>query len=333
MTGSAVGRLSVWRVLLALVVVVDLVSFFFFVENARAAAVAEGIAFNGFTDFFSGKVVRGVVVCIGVAGAIGFARRAGRVCEGLLALGALVLLSTAHAQLYGSPWRHLFYSGLCLSGWLAGLAVSRWRGAPTDESYACVGTVALLGAAYFNAGISKIVYGGIDWASGSPIQAVIIGQDGMVADSIISVYRSWLVSTPAAASFFSIATLGFELTAPLMLVGRRTRICVAFGLICMHLNIYVLTGILYWESMVFLVAFGLAAPSLASDTTVETAPAIGSHDHRFAVGVVLLALGAAMAITHQGWRAHVRHLRITASRPVPRLAPSPPLPPQTPGAP
>ena len=69
---------------------------------------------------------------------------------------------------------------------------------PKDESYARIGSMALLGAAYLNAGISKLVYGGTTWMFGIPIQGAIIGQDGLVADSITSAYRSWVVATPAA---------------------------------------------------------------------------------------------------------------------------------------
>ena len=80
-----------------------------------------------------------------------------------------------------------------------GLELGRHRGAATDESLARIGSIALLGAAYLNAGISKLAFGGIDWLSGLPIQAVVVGQDGLVADSILSSYRTWVAETPAAA--------------------------------------------------------------------------------------------------------------------------------------
>src|SRR2546429_612054 len=84
------------------------------------------------------------------AGALAFARGAGRLVAGLVPFIALMLLSSVHARLFGSPWRHLYYSGLCLFGWLMGLMVSRVGGRPSDESYARIGSLALLGAAYLN---------------------------------------------------------------------------------------------------------------------------------------------------------------------------------------
>src|SRR5262249_1922893 len=172
--GFAMSR-GALRAILATVVVIDLMSFVVFLGDARASALADGIALTPFTDLLSATAVRCILAVAGVGSAVAFAWRAGRLWAGMLPLGVLTLFSTVHAQLFGSPWRHLFYSGLCLSGWLLGLAVSRRAGSPQDESYARMGSIALLGAAYFNAGISKLVYGGLEWASGSPIQAVIIG--------------------------------------------------------------------------------------------------------------------------------------------------------------
>jgi hypothetical protein len=298
MTRRRFDATAMLRVALAAVIVVDLFSFFLFVRDARPIGVANG-TLNAFNDLMSRTPVCGAVVVLGIAAAIAFARRPGRLWEGVVALAALALLSTVHAQLFGSPWRHLYYSGLCLSGWLLGLAVARRQGAPADESYARMGSLALLSAAYLNAGISKIVFSGSDWLSGLPIQEVVVGQDGLVADSPISAYRFWVVNDPTVAAAFSVVTVGFELAAPLMLAGRRTRAVVALGLFGMHANIYVLTDILYWEAIAFLLLFGLSpdpppAPAAADGFDVG--------NRAFAASSVLLILGALVAISHQGRR-------------------------------
>lgn len=322
------GHVSFLRISLSIVVAVDLLSFFLHVGDARAIALANGIGLNTFDDLFSGTAVRAAVVLIGVAAAVGFGRRPGCLWQGVVALGALSLLSTVHAQLFGSPWRHLYYSGVCLSGWLLGLLLSRRRGMPTDESFARVGCIALLGAAYLNAGISKLVYGGIEWISGTPIQAVIVAQDGLVPDSILSVYRSWVVTTPAVASFFSVVTLVVELAGPLMLVGRRTRFCVAAGLFAMHANIYVLTAILYWQSMLFLALFGWS-PDQPSPAGVTASPSSRSQRRTFAALAALLALGALLAILHQ-WQqfasSQAAAAAVAAGGPSAASAPSSPSP-------
>lgn len=316
-------RRSAWqpesclRTVLTIVVLTDLVWLFFLLDEAHQIGLANG-ALNSFNDLVSRTWIRGAIALVGVLGALAFRRGPGRLWEGVAALAALTVLNTAHAQLFGSPWRHLFFSGLCLSGWLLGLGVSRRQGAPGDESYARTGSLALLSAAYFNAGISKFVYGGIDWLSGVPIQATIVAQDGLVRDSVLSSYRAWVVYTPWAASFFSFATVAFELGAPLMLVGRRTRACVALGLFAMHANIFGLTAILYAESMVLLLAFGLL-PEPTRQAIDPTAPS-RSGGRLFTVAAGVLGVCAVLAVWHQARR----YAQSQAGEPSARSVPSAP---------
>ncbi|TMA55952.1 MAG: hypothetical protein E6J75_10755 [Deltaproteobacteria bacterium] len=303
---TARGAASALRGVVAAVVSVDLVSFPFSLMEARDIGIAHG-TLNAFNDVLSRPVGSGVVALIGVAAAVSFARRAGRVLSGLIALVALGLLSTAHAQLFGSPWRHLFYSGLCLGGWLLGLAVTRWRGAPTDESYAHMGSVALLASAYLCAGISKMAFGGPAWLSGYPIQAVIVAQDGLAGRGVLNLYRRFVVETPAVASLLSVLTVGFELGAPLMILGRIPRAVVALGLVAIHANIYLLTPILYWQAMLLLVVFGLSADVPSAEIVQRLAIPTPSDTRRFAAAVVLLGLAAVLAVDHQAHRfAQVR---------------------------
>lgn len=296
------------RVVLAVVVTLDLLSLYSFLGEARADALAAGASLGGFDELLSRAAVRGAVILIGIAAAVGFARRAGRLWHGLVALTALMFLSTVHTHLFGSPWRHLFFGGLCLAGWLAGLAVSRHRGAPADEGYACTGSVALLGAAYLNSGISKLVFGGSTWVSGLPVQSAIVAQNGLIPDGIAAAYRSWVATTPAVARLYSVATVAFELSGPLMLVGRRMRIFVALGLLSMHASIFFLTGhILYWESMVLLLCFGLSPAVPAERSPHSAAVSHRPRTGRFAVAVAVLAVAALFAIAHQARRFALRH--------------------------
>ena len=297
MTGGGI-RSATLRGALAAIVMVDLLSFYFFIGEARERAFGSGTPIDWFAAALSTAPVRALVIAIGIAGALAFARAAGRLVAGLLAFIALMLLSTVHARLFGSPWRHLYYSGLCLFGWLIGLAASRVGGRQSDESYARIGSVALLGAAYLNAGISKIVFGGLEWTQGAPIQATIVAQDGLVRDSLISAYRSWVVMSPAVVGLFALATTIFELAGPLMILGGRARVIVALGLLSMHLNIYVLTPILYWESMVLLIVFGILPHQESTPSQTAALPMLASRG-TFIGSVVILSVAAVVAIGHQ----------------------------------
>jgi hypothetical protein len=307
MSGRRGGVSAGLRLVLASVAAVDLLSFHRFIAEARAAELADGVALGFFVDLASRPPATAGVVLLGLCAAVGFGRRAGALWPGAIVLGALAFLSTVHTQLFGSPWRHLFFSGLCLGGWLVGLAVRRARGAAADESLARTGSIAMLGAAYLSSGISKFVFGGGEWLSGLPVQAAVIGQQGMVPDGLASIYRSWVVTSPNAASVHAWATTGLELAGPLMLLGRRTRLCVALGLSSMHASIYVLTmHILYWESIVLLLSFGLTPDPPAA---AGAAPAPRRRDRAFALAAAALALTAAVAIGRQA----LRHARLDES--------------------
>lgn len=314
------------RGILAAVVGIDLLSFFPILEEAHARALTEGAALSWFAELLARPAANMPVIAIGVAGAVIFGRRPARLRAGLVSLGALALLSTAHAELFGSPWRHLYYSGLCLCGWLLGLAVSRWGGASADESYARIGATALLGAAYLNGGLSKLAFGGAEWSLGLPIQVIVIAQDGMVADTFASAYRSWVVTTPALAAFFAFATVIVELAAPLMIVSHPLRIVVALGLLAMHLNILVLTHILYWEAMVFLVVFGVLPRERSSDAAELSSLAL-LRGRPFAVGAAVLIVCASIGIVHQS-RRFATWYDVEAPQEVP-LEASNPIPPSS----
>jgi hypothetical protein len=298
MTRPGLLAVATLRRVLAAVVAIDFCAFPFLLGADRASELARGAELGPFSDLLSRTPTSVAVAAVGLVAIVRFALRPGRLGAGAVALLALILLNTTHAQLYGSPWRHLYYGGLVLAGWLAGLVAGRVRGTPTDESWARVGGLALLGAAYLNAGISKLVFGGLDWLSGAVIQAIIVSQDGLVGGDAISVYRHFIVETPAAVSLFSIATVAFELAGPLMLCGRRLRLLVVAGLLGMHLNILLLTHILYWQSMVLLVVFGL------SPDPVEAVPPSAERRRPYALAIAagLLALCALAGIVHQGRR-------------------------------
>lgn len=286
-------RASRW--ILAAVVVFDLLSFFVFIPAAERRALAASVEIPTWVSLVATLPGRAALVAVGLAGVVAFATRRASIAGGALALLALGLLSHAHTALNGAPWRHLFYSGLCLLGWLAGLVFARRRGHADDQRHAVAGMTALLGAAYFNAGLSKLVFGGVDWLAGETLRHAVVAQDGLVGAGPLHALRMLVVDRPSIAAALATATVAFELGGLLFLVGPRVRAAFAAGLVLMHLSILVLTGIAYVESMVLLLLFVLPlVPS--TDDSALTAPAPrGTLIAAFGLGLV-----AAAAIARQG---------------------------------
>lgn len=306
---------------LAAIVLVDILSFVWSLSDARAAALARGAEIGVLTSFFSAPPVMAILALGGAAAAVAFGLKAARLWQGVLALAVLASFSTTHAYLFGSPWRHLYFSGLCLAGWLLGLIVSRRQGVASDEAYACTGSMAFLGASYLNAGISKLVFGGPGWLSGVTIQSVILGQDGLVADGMIASYRVWAAMTPAVAAALAVATTGLELAGPLFVIGRRVRMVVCLGLFAMHFNIWILTPILYWQSMLLLLLFGFSAD--VSPVDVLSRNSLLTDGRKVAAIAALLAILALVGIRHQSQRfAQNQGVEDVESNPKPPAAPA-----------
>lgn len=298
---------SALRIGLASVVALDVLGYFFFVDDARTRAQAVGASWGWLTEWTSSMPGRGLLLLVGLASVVCFARRPGRLGAGALSLGVLVLLSSAHTQLFGSPWRHLFFSGLCLLGWIAGLVLARVDGRGSDESYAATGARALLGSAYLSAALSKLLYGGTGWADGTTIQASVINQTGLVADTWLDAYRSWVAFSPTVAAALAVGTMVVEAAGPALLGPKRIRALTAFGLWAMHFNIFLLTGILYWESMVLLVLLGLPVGGPVGEPG-ERAPRSAAllGNRVFAPLVAILCTTWVISVGYQGVRHHER---------------------------
>lgn len=285
---------------LAAVVALDAATFYWLIAEARSDAMVQHVAVPGIVATLAAPLVVGAVSAIGCVAAVAFGRRQGELGAGAVALIALALLSSLHAQLFGSPWRHMFFSGVCLAGWVVGLVRARVAGWPEDESFARVGAVALLSAAYFNAGVSKLVFGGVDWLSGVPIQMIVVGQDGLANDTLLGAYRSWVATSPHAAQLFCVLTVVLEACAPAMLFSKVASRMIAVGLIAMHGNIYLLTHIPYVQSIYLLACFGLfVVPD--DETPIR---ALGG---RFGGAAAVFSGLALLAMMHQGARFSAGH--------------------------
>lgn len=296
---------------LAAVAAFDLVCLVVFIGNAASSASARSHHVPSLVTIAASLPMRLIVCGVGVAAAWRFARRANALAAGVVVLMALAFLSTVHAQIFGSPWRHLYFSGACLLGWLLGLEISRRREGAASEGLAHVGAVTLLGAAYFNSGLSKLVFGGAEWLSGSVIQAIVVGQDGLAPGGWLSGYRIATANAPGWARICCIATVVLELAGP-ALVGRAiVRIPAALGLFAMHLNIFLLTDIPYLESMTLLLVLGVFAGDSAAAFPSER-PASPAYRR----SVIAAAVLCAIAVYHQGSRFAEDARRRAAANPI-----------------
>ena len=246
---------------------------------------------------------RAAVVVLGAGAAARFARAPGRLWSGTVALLSIGVCATLLADAAGTPPRNLYFSGLCLFGWLCGLAVKR-----DDESLAASGAIGLLGAAYCSAGLSKLAYSGPLWLSGVPVQAVVVSQDGLVNDGALGAIRVFVAESPGLSGVLATLAVALELAGPALLTFSWPRAVVATGLIAMHCAILALGGIAYISPMVLLLAVMATPPPLSAALAIPR-----WLQSRRSAGLVLLVL--VLLATLAVWRQAA-----AARNPVPEYA-------------
>ncbi len=258
-SGQGPGSRRVIRIGIAIVVAFDLLQLSVLIPGAREARALAGRDTSSLLGLLSAPVLTWALALGGLALTARMALAPGRWRAGLGALAVLGTLVSVHGALFGAVNHHLYFSGLTLLGWIAGQVWAQRRGTPGDESWAYAGALASLGACYFNAGISKLLYSGADWINSANLRAVVLVQHGLIEDgSLFGAFRAWVVESPGLAWTLAALTVVIELAGPLLLAPPVWRALLAVALVLMHLTILVLTDvILYIEAMYLLVLLGI----------------------------------------------------------------------------
>jgi hypothetical protein len=331
------SRAPLRRVLGALMAF-DVVLGAWFVSSLRPGAVSHPHAPGWLLALGSNMPALGVIACVGLAASAQFARRAGQVAWGLVALVAVGLLVEAQGALLEGPMRFLFFSGAALTGWLAGLVFARWQGldardpdeADRCEAFAEQGAVSVLAACYANAFVGKLLSSGVSWVVDGGLQATIAAQHSwgqsaaLDALATITLEHAWLTSGLAA---FTLIAQG---SAVLLPFSRRGRAVSASLLLAFHTGVWLLTPISFPQAMVLLLAFGFPWPAWVARLRGKAPPAEGVAPGIALPGAVWRAGCAVAAVVALAWLLpisgytqlhHKRSVRPEASAAAPVAAP------------
>lgn len=210
-------------------------------------------------------VVSGLVL-VGLV-SLALARRP--VTSGLVALGAMALVSQWNMEIFGSPSHNGYFTGGMLLGWLGGIlyarALAAEAGEPSpgrslEEELAEAGAVGVFAALYVGSAVSKLQHSGLGWAHADTLQSLILAQHGIADWGWVHAYRDYLTDHPSVTAVFSTATLVIEGGAFMMLVSRRWRIAWGLLIFGLHSNIIVLCTMPYLEPMTFVLLVAIPWP-------------------------------------------------------------------------
>jgi len=207
-----------------------------------------------------------LVVPLGLLGLIALARfaaRPGRAGAGLGVIAVIGVLCEARAANNGGPERFLFAAGTVLAGWIAGLVFVRAAEGDRDaeEIGAETGAVAALAAIYVNAALQKLGAAGLGWADGDDLRMLVLAQRPLGASSAIAdlvIEHRWIAL--GLAAFTELA----QLSALAYPFHPRARVVIGTMLLAFHTGVWMVTPILFPQSMALLVAFSYPWGALLS---------------------------------------------------------------------
>ncbi len=216
-------------------------------------------------------VALALIVAVAIATFVAFARRRHSIVGGLLAIGALAILSESHAALVGGPARRFYAVGAVTFGWVFGLACARGvstgslgREVKGEERLAEIGAVGVFAATYVGAGASKLLLGGLDWADANHLRAIVVAQHPIADPSLLGRYADAVVNHGTLSQAFGLATLVVQLGAFMLLVSPAMRKLWTVGILAFHLNTLLLVHIIYPEAVVIALLFGLPWPAVVA---------------------------------------------------------------------
>lgn len=174
-----------------------------------------------------------------------FARARDPVRWGLIALALRAVVAECNVAVTGQIAAEWHVSGLCLGGWIAGVAYAQYahdasaRGDdPVSRRFAEAGVTTGVVAMYVAAGVSKVLRAGFAWSRPEMIWHVAYASIRVDGDDVRSRLALALIEHPWLARASSTATLVVETGAFMMLVSRRWRQAVCLALIAMHMSFY-----------------------------------------------------------------------------------------------
>lgn len=242
------------------------------------------------------------LLVIASAGVAGFARGGrAQLWFGLLTLVAFaVLVETMNAHV-GMPQRRFYSIGAVLLGWLVGLSFGRLRNADDDRSerLAEAGAAAALVATYANAGVQKLLSGGLFEIHS--LQAHVLTHHFIDDSSPIGSLAYFVAFHPVIAKILALTTVVIQAGAWILLVGPRARMLWGTLLICFHLGTLVMLHIIYVEATFLLAAWSYPWARIVARLRGAPKPAMRPDDPPVELREFMLLAGVAILVVGVAW--------------------------------
>ena len=189
-------------------------------------------------------------------------RRASLAAGGVALLGMKIVRET-FARVFAVHHQDFYQGGAMLAGVVIGEAYARLVGIRPQRSraeslearrFGMTGALGMLAGTYIAAGTSKLLGGGVGWATSSAIRLMILSHGEIDGSAWSTAIPRWTASSPHICMALELGTLVIQLGAFMLLVGPRARRLWALLIVVFHTGIYLTSHILFLSPMVFAAA-------------------------------------------------------------------------------
>lgn len=243
---------------------------------------------------------------VGIAG-IARGQRA-QLWFGLLTLVVMAVLVEAMAAHVGEHRRRFYSTGAALSGWLGGLIFARLRGADEhrSERLAEAGAAAALAATYANAGVQKLMAGGL--FKDHSFQIYVLHHHHVDDTSVVGQLARLVVTHPQLGVVLALSVVVIQAGAWIYVTGARARMIWGTLLISFHLGTLAFLHIMYVSATVLLVAWSYPWARIQSRVRGRPAPPVAVvEDPLLSAREFALLAGVGALIVALAWLVPTPH--------------------------
>ena len=235
---------------------------------------------------------------------------------GFVALAGMKICGETFERVFLVHHQDFYQGGALLMGAVLGEAyahlagVSAGRGAAERleaRRFGMTGALGMLAASYMAAGASKVLTGGIGWATSSTLRLMILSHGPVEGSDLSLAIPHWVAANPYVCLLLEVGTLIIQLGAFMLVVGPRARRLWAVLIVAFHLGIYVTSYILFLTPMLFALVVAIPWPAVLRRRRAAAGEPGEVEQMRARPGThagALLALAAALVVAMRlghGW--------------------------------
>jgi len=179
---------------------------------------------------------------------------------GVVALIGMKIAGETFARVFTVHHQDFYQGGAMLAGVVLGEVYARIEGVRPERSrseglearrFGMTGALGMLAGSYMAAGTSKLLGGGIGWATSSAIRLMVLSHSDVEGSFWAVGIPHWTAASPHFCMALEVGTLVIQLGAFMLLVGPRARRLWALLIVAFHAGIYVTSHILFVSPMLF----------------------------------------------------------------------------------